>query len=499
MLAFVIADDLTGAMDTGVAFAQCGLRTAVCTGCDIPDDIWKTENETKVPFSPDVLCVNAGSRHLPPSQAYEIVFRLAKSASRQHIPCIYKKTDSALRGNVGAELAAMKDALGMEVLPFVPAYPALGRTIKNGMLYINGVPAALTTLGQDPFNPLPSSSVIEILKSTAPDITAFSKSTAASENTPVSENNAVSENIANTAVSENMPACKGIQVYDSVTDDDLSRAASLLSDAALRSAGCGGFAKVLAGKLRTALPSDLQRTADELSDEFVTDEMRAMESGRSDGHGFLVVCGSLHETSLLQVRTAVAEGVPGHILPQEISSGKSQLPQTDAPAKSQEFMPSIASSATLVRDLAGELDHPGISILCTSDYTAASEIPGSHASPEMSAFCIASCLGQIVRELATAGRIATLCVFGGDTLSAIMQSLEVSMIDIERELYPGIVRGQIRFRGQRICLISKAGSFGDPALIQNLRNGTGEQSARPLFQTIKKKDDVLVPLSTTSV
>jgi len=478
MLAFVIADDLTGAMDTGVAFAQCGLRTAVCTGCDIPDDIWKTENETKVPFSPDVLCVNAGSRHLPPAQAYEIVFRLAKSASRQNIPCIYKKTDSALRGNVGAELAAMKDALGMEVLPFVPAYPALGRTVKGGVLYIDSIPAALTTLGRDPFNPLPSSSVIEILKATEPDITAFSRSAAASENTPVSHNTALSENTAvsentaaseNTPVSENMRACKGIQVYDSVTDDDLSRAASLLSDAALRSAGCGGFAKVLAGKLRTALPSDLQRTADELSDEFVTDEMRAMESGRSDGHGFLVVCGSLHETSLLQVRTAVAEGVPGHILPQEISSGKSQLPQTDAPAKSQEFMPSIASSATLVRDLAGELDHPGISILCTSDYTAASEIPGSHASPEMSAFCIASCLGQIVRELATAGRIATLCVFGGDTLSAIMQSLEVSMIDIERELYPGIVRGQIRFRGQRICLISKAGSFGDPTLIRRLR------------------------------
>ena len=59
------------------------------------------------------------------------------------IPHIYKKTDSALRGNIGAELEAMMQASGEEQLPFVPAFPQIGRTTVNGTHFIEGVPVVV--------------------------------------------------------------------------------------------------------------------------------------------------------------------------------------------------------------------------------------------------------------------------------------------------------------------------------------------------------------------
>lgn len=53
---------------------------------------------------------------------------------------IYKKTDSALRGNIGAELGALVAASGQKILPFVPAFPQMNRITKGGIHYIDGVP-----------------------------------------------------------------------------------------------------------------------------------------------------------------------------------------------------------------------------------------------------------------------------------------------------------------------------------------------------------------------
>lgn len=103
------------------------------------------------------------TRHIPPEQAYKEVHRAVSKAVAMKIPFIYKKTDSALRGNIGAELAAALEASGKETLSFVPALPGIGRITKNGIHYIDGVPVADSIFGKHSVEPVQVSSVKKLI------------------------------------------------------------------------------------------------------------------------------------------------------------------------------------------------------------------------------------------------------------------------------------------------------------------------------------------------
>ena len=111
----MIADDFTGALDTGVQFAASGVQTRVIVGGDV--DLAARGEDVQV------LVIDAETRHLPPERAYAVVEKLVRQAEALGVQYIYKKTDSALRGNIGAELTALLRASGQKQLPFLPAYP----------------------------------------------------------------------------------------------------------------------------------------------------------------------------------------------------------------------------------------------------------------------------------------------------------------------------------------------------------------------------------------
>lgn len=147
----IIADDFTGGLDTGVQFSQKGIRTRVVTD-------WKTDY-LQAAGECEVLVVVAEMRHLSPSEAAQIVSAIVRKAVALNIPFIYKKTDSGLRGNTGAELSASLNAGAAKVLPFLPSLPALGRLTVGGIHYISGVPVADSVFGRDPFDPVTESDV----------------------------------------------------------------------------------------------------------------------------------------------------------------------------------------------------------------------------------------------------------------------------------------------------------------------------------------------------
>ena len=137
----MIADDFTGALDTGVQLAAHGIPTQVVVGqADLSA------------CSSTVLVVDTETRHLSAAKAAEAVARLTRSAVENGVGCIYKKTDSALRGNIGAELAALLKASGARNLPFLPAFPQIGRTTKKGVHYIDGVPVTKAPSASTPSN-----------------------------------------------------------------------------------------------------------------------------------------------------------------------------------------------------------------------------------------------------------------------------------------------------------------------------------------------------------
>lgn len=144
----IIADDLTGAMDTGVGFAKIGLQTVIIF-------------ESKLVPKATVVVINTNSRADDPETAYGKVKREAHKLAGL---CVYKKIDSTLRGNIGKELRAVMDALGTEKAVVCPAFPANERTVVDGELLIENVPIDMTYFAKDPVFPVTEGHIPTLLR-----------------------------------------------------------------------------------------------------------------------------------------------------------------------------------------------------------------------------------------------------------------------------------------------------------------------------------------------
>jgi D-threonate/D-erythronate kinase len=137
----IIADDLSGAADCGVACAGHGLNTVVA----LADAAYDTDA--------DVLSVDGDTRRLDAKHAAAETMRLVQKYVRHNELLLFKKLDSTLRGNIGAELGAMLRTLhsgqwrGERVVTvFAPAFPAAGRTTANGRQLVRGMPLEETEI-----------------------------------------------------------------------------------------------------------------------------------------------------------------------------------------------------------------------------------------------------------------------------------------------------------------------------------------------------------------
>ncbi|MEF8842406.1 MAG: four-carbon acid sugar kinase family protein [Haloarculaceae archaeon] len=145
--ALVVADDLTGAMDTGHEFAARGHPTTVAVG---------TDGACKE----GVLVVNTDSRYLSASEARSAVERAVRDTPAR---VVYKKVDSTLRGNLTAEIEGALDATGSDCALVAPAFPAGGRLTACGFHLVEGTLVTDTDAGQDPEKPVPSAHLPTLL------------------------------------------------------------------------------------------------------------------------------------------------------------------------------------------------------------------------------------------------------------------------------------------------------------------------------------------------
>ena len=108
----IIADDFTGALDTGIQFVNKGIATQVFT--KMPEAIGDIDETT------EVLVIDSETRPMPAAKAYDAVKNITGWAKAIKIPIIFKKTDSALRGNIGSELQAVLDGSRHDKVYFLP-------------------------------------------------------------------------------------------------------------------------------------------------------------------------------------------------------------------------------------------------------------------------------------------------------------------------------------------------------------------------------------------
>lgn len=408
MVLLIIADDFTGALDTGVQFAARGIKTRVVVGADA----------ALTHQNADVLVVDTETRHLPAAQAYAAVEGLVQRAKYAGFAYLYKKTDSALRGNVGAELAALLSASSSRQLAFLPAFPQMNRVTKNGVQYIDGVAVTESPFGVDPFEPVRHAAVTDLLAEQT-DLPAASFPALAADGS--------------------VPAEDGILVFDAATVDELrSTGRALLNNGGLRVlAGCAGFGAVL--------PELLGLGGADVTCPALDPRL-------------LVICGSVNAITLAQLDKAE-------------QAGFTRLRLTPHQKLMPDYWRSADGRMTLDHIEETLAAHP-YNIIETNDEggnepTAAAADALGLTREEMRVR-IASGVGQLVGALFASPAVGTLLLTGGDTLLQCMNSVGVHELEPICEMEHGVVLARFGCGGTTRYVITKSGGFGQADLLTAL-------------------------------
>lgn len=147
----LIADDFTGANDSGIKIVQRGYDASISLNC----------NEK---FDSNINIIDTETRNLNKNKAYDVVDKtISNLENLSDYLVIYKKVDSTLRGNIRSEYEAIYKYLNPQFVIFAPAHPNLGRTTKDGIQYVNGKRILDTEFSQDPEKPVTNDNIKNIL------------------------------------------------------------------------------------------------------------------------------------------------------------------------------------------------------------------------------------------------------------------------------------------------------------------------------------------------
>ena len=105
-LIVIVADDLTGAADCGVACSAAGLSTVVAL-----NDAARAKD-----LGAEAIAFDADTRYQSLEQARAATaLAVRELCAAGDVQVLYKKIDSTLRGNFAIEIAAMRVLLGGQV------------------------------------------------------------------------------------------------------------------------------------------------------------------------------------------------------------------------------------------------------------------------------------------------------------------------------------------------------------------------------------------------
>lgn len=149
----IVADDFTGANDTGVQLTKRGMKVKV---------VFKYDG-----FSNSTSCVlDTETRNLEAKTAYDKTLKMIESIDFSNYNYVVKKVDSTLRGNIAEEIKAVDDKYKSDLIIFMPALPDLNRTTVNCIHYLNHIRITDTEIAKDPFKPVLEDNLGSILKKT---------------------------------------------------------------------------------------------------------------------------------------------------------------------------------------------------------------------------------------------------------------------------------------------------------------------------------------------
>ena len=144
-----VADDFTGASDAASFLVKSGLRTLLFNG--VPEDAASAEGC-------EAVVVALKSRSTPADEAVRDTLAalrwLRGHGARQFYLKYCSTFDCTPKGNIGPTVDAALEELGERYTLLCPSLPVNGRTVRDGKLYVNGVPLHESPMKDHPLNPM---------------------------------------------------------------------------------------------------------------------------------------------------------------------------------------------------------------------------------------------------------------------------------------------------------------------------------------------------------
>ena len=402
MLLGCIGDDFTGSSDLGNTLTKAGMRVTQYVG--VPDAAAARDVEAGI--------VALKSRSIPVAEAVKLSLEaldwLRAQGCTQFLFKYCSTLDSTPEGNIGPLAEALADALDARHVLVCPAFPAAGRSIYQGHLFVADKLLNESGMQNHPLTPM-----------TDPDIRRWLghqiKGTVGHIPAQVVMQGA--EHIRKRMQSEDQAGHR-LLVADAITDADLIALGQAAADLPLITGGSG---------IAMGLPGNFRKM------------------------GVL----STHETKW------TGQGGRAAILSGSCSNAtRGQVVEHAKTHPTREVTADQVMSGSVTAQMLAEwaLGQNGLPLIYTSADPAIVAEAQTRFGKDIIATRIEGLFADLARAL-VAGGVTRLISAGGETSGAVVEGLDLTALEIGPEIDPGVP--MIR-AGDKLVLALKSGNFGGP-------------------------------------
>lgn len=405
-----VADDFTGATDLAGMLVKAGMRTVQLIG--VPDG--------PPPEGADAIVIALKSRTVPAAVAVADSLAaldwLRQSGCRQFYFKYCSTFDSTPEGNIGPVTEALMKALDTDFTIACPAFPANGRTIYKGYLFVGEELLNESGMRNHPLTPMTDPSLVRVLQQQVEGKVGLV------------EYHTVAKGTAAIAASFAELRAKGVSfaVTDALTNHDLVSIGAACADMPLITGGSG---------IALGLPENFRR-------------------------------------SKLLARLDAADRLPETGGLRAVISGSCSVATQKQVAAMQKISPSFAVDPLALAqgdDVAGAAlawaaQHIGVEPVLVYATAAPEQVKAvqSQLGVAEAGALVEEALATIATGLVKLG-VGQLIVAGGETSGAVVKALGIKGLRIGPEIDPGVpwtAALQADNAGQPLALALKSGNFG---------------------------------------
>jgi uncharacterized protein YgbK (DUF1537 family) len=408
-----IADDFTGGTDLAGMLVKAGMRTVQLIG--VPAG--------PLPFDADgvdAVVIALKSRTSPVDEAVAESLAalrwLQRAGCRQFYFKYCSTFDSTARGNIGPVAEALMQALDTSFTIACPAFPANGRTIYKGYLFVGNELLSESGMRNHPLTPMTDPSLVRVLQQQVSGKVGLADYAAVGQGAGA---------IAARFMELREQGCK-FAVVDAVSNHDLEAIGAACADLPLVTGGSG---------IALGLPENFRRRG-------LLARLDAADSLPATGGARAVISGSCSQATQRQVALMRDQAPAFHVDPLALARGDD-----------------VVANA-----LAWAANHVGQAPLLVFATATPETVKAVQAQlgVDRAGSIVEEALAAIAQGLVKLG-VGQMIVAGGETSGAVVKALGVSGLRIGPEIDPGVpwtTALQTKREGAPLALALKSGNFG---------------------------------------